>query len=146
MSVADFRHAQRQRRARQRQSRGLVSTAFLRDGDMKLERPNRSKLYDKRRWRRLAKWQLVHDPLCRLCADRGLIVPATVCDHVVPHGGDPNKFWNGARQSLCASCHDGLKQQIERQGYHCEIDITGYPTDLNYPFNAFGPRGGLLQK
>jgi hypothetical protein len=49
------------------------------------------------------------EPLCRLCFEQGLIVPATaVADHVQPHKGDFTAFRLGALRSLCKACHDGL--------------------------------------
>ena len=44
------------------------------------------------------------------------MVPATVCDHVLPHRGDEHLFWNGAVQSLCARCHNSAKQAEEAAG------------------------------
>lgn len=38
------------------------------------------------------------------------------CDHVEPHGGDPDKFWVGPFQTLCAHCHNSTKQAAERAG------------------------------
>jgi hypothetical protein len=39
-----------------------------------------------------------------------------VADHVVPHRGDPDLFWQGALQSLCATCHSLRKQSQEKGG------------------------------
>jgi hypothetical protein len=62
--------------------------------------------YRTARWRRLAKHQVdVVEPMCRMCRSMGVITRATVCDHVEPHRGDEDAFWNGAKQSLCATCH-----------------------------------------
>ena len=30
-----------------------------------------------------------------MCARRGLVVPATICDHVPPHRGEIGAFWQG---------------------------------------------------
>lgn len=48
--------------------------------------------------------------------DQGKVTPATVADHVEPHGGDPEAFWSGALQSLCAEHHDSVKQRDDRRG------------------------------
>lgn len=66
------------------------------------------------RWRKLAKTHLANEPLCRACLSRGEVMTATICDHIVPHRGDVNLFWKGARQSLCASCHSRGKQRDEQ--------------------------------
>ena len=43
----------------------------------------------------------------RVLQRRGLIVPATVVDHVRPHKGNPAVFWDSTNlQSLCVQCHD----------------------------------------
>ena len=64
---------------------------------------------------------------------------ATVADHVVPHRGDPDLFWHGALQSLCAEHHDQAKQAEELVGYATAIDSrTGLPLDPAHPFNARG--------
>jgi 5-methylcytosine-specific restriction protein A len=67
-------------------------------------------LYNTRRWQRIARMQLASHPLCTFCLARGLVVPATVADHVEPHHGDRSKFWLGTLQSLCATCHSRDKR------------------------------------
>lgn len=40
-----------------------------------------------------------------------------VCDHVVPHRGDPVKFWDeGNLQTVSKEWHDKEKQSREKQG------------------------------
>jgi 5-methylcytosine-specific restriction endonuclease McrA len=40
-----------------------------------------------------------------------------VCDHIVPHRGDPDLFWDMANlQAVSKAYHDGEKQRLERQG------------------------------
>lgn len=62
------------------------------------------RLTGRRRQERNAR-VLRHSPLCRSCEARGLVTPATVCDHVVP-------LWKGGAddesnlQPLCDACHD----------------------------------------
>lgn len=37
------------------------------------------------------------------------------CDHIVPHRGDPQKFFDPDNlQTLCASCHNSIKQKMEK--------------------------------
>lgn len=71
------------------------------------------KWYWTQRWRTISKTQLTVEPLCRMCMAEDMITPATVCDHVTPHRGNPEMFWNGPFQSLCKPCHDGGKQADE---------------------------------
>ena len=92
-------------------------------------------LYSSAKWRRIRKLQLLHSPLCVLCLKRGLITPATICDHVTPHAGDVNKFWLGPFQSLCEQCHNSAKKILEQRGYLPDIGLDGYPTDPRHPSN-----------
>ena len=88
-------------------------------------------LYD-RRWR---KRQLEEHPLCKLCLDiHRVVTPATVADHVTPHGGDPVLF-EGPLQSLCKECHDSWKQSIENGGHIKGCDLRGMPLDPRHPWN-----------
>ena len=59
------------------------------------------------RWRKASKAYLRAHPLCAECARQGRYVKATVVDHITPHRGDPELFWNQENwQPLCKSCHD----------------------------------------
>lgn len=50
--------------------------------------------------------QLLREPFCRECAQRGIRTRATDVDHVEPHNGDWSKFTDRSNlQSLCHSCH-----------------------------------------
>lgn len=65
-----------------------------------------SRGYD-RRWKAFRDAFIAMHPLCVACEAAGLIVPAAVVDHIVPHGGDMGLFWqDGNHQSLCKVCHD----------------------------------------
>jgi 5-methylcytosine-specific restriction endonuclease McrA len=92
-----------------------------------------NKLYDKKRWKRRAKLQLTLEPLCARCLRHGVVMPATIADHIEPHRGDQTKFWEGKLQSLCASCHSGDKAQVERLGFSCAIGPDGWPVDGKHP-------------
>ncbi len=93
-------------------------TALVRGGYCDKHRPpdaNRrsEKSQGYRRWYNLSVWkddlrpkQLVREPWCRACAQRGLRVRATDVDHIQPHDGDWSKFVDPANlQSLCHACH-----------------------------------------
>lgn len=84
--------------------------------------------YNLAAWKRIRAEQLKRQPLCFMCERRGLITPATVCDHIEPHRGDINRFLGGPFQSLCASCHSRDKQIIERGGEApVETGADGWP-------------------
>lgn len=101
------------------------------------ERMDSHRWYGTRRWRRRAKAQLYAEPLCVQCAAAGLLEPANVADHVLPHNGDPDLFWYGELQSLCTAHHSGAKQSAERAGveYSSDIGADGLPTDPRHPAN-----------
>lgn len=72
--------------------------------------------YKTARWQRL-RWSILLRDLftCRRC---GLLAdsPDLVADHVMPHRGDEEMFWDaGNLQCLCKACHDGEKQREERR-------------------------------
>lgn len=55
----------------------------------------------------------------------GLIVAATVVDHVDPHHGDPVKFWDTSMwQSSCGWHHDSVKQKLEAMYARGEITLA----------------------
>jgi hypothetical protein len=91
--------------------------------------------YHKARWKRRKRHQLKVHPLCKMCLDRGVVNPATVVDHVIPHKGNFNAFFLGDLQSLCKDHHDGAKQWEEKRGYARDIGEDGFPIDRRHPFN-----------
>jgi 5-methylcytosine-specific restriction endonuclease McrA len=79
------------------------------------------------RWQKSAKLFLDEHPLCIFCEQQGHITAATVVDHIKPHRGDNELFWDKNNwQALCKPCHDSTKQRIERSGIK-RIGIDGYP-------------------
>jgi len=55
-------------------------------------------------WRKLRKRRLDAEPLCRHCADKGLVTPAKQVDHILAVGLGGKNEWNNT-QSLCIPCH-----------------------------------------
>ncbi|MFC3079502.1 HNH endonuclease signature motif containing protein [Phenylobacterium terrae] len=94
------------------------------------------KLYSRASWQRLRMARLRAEPFCRFCMDEGRVKLATVVDHINPHKGDEELFFDYENtQSLCRHHHDGIKAQIERRGYHTGTDLTGWPTSPDHPAN-----------
>ena len=93
-------------------------------------------LYDRKAWKRKARTQLAHHPLCAYCLQDGLVISAQVADHIVPHKNDAHAFFYGALQSLCKACHDGSKQREEHNGFRLDIGPDGFPIDQRHPFNC----------
>lgn len=62
--------------------------------------------YDQR-WRTYRLRFIAEHPLCDDCAAQGKVVPTEVVDHVTPHKGDQQLFWDERNhRSLCKACHD----------------------------------------
>ncbi len=68
------------------------------------------------RWQKGRALFLREHPMCCYCQRNGLVgVLASVVDHIIPHRGDQNLFWDESNwQPLCAPCHDVVKRQEER--------------------------------
>lgn len=61
--------------------------------------------YDNR-WRRTRLRYLTEHPLCVECQKVGKLTPANTVDHIKPHKGDKELFWDESNwQSLCQRCH-----------------------------------------
>lgn len=96
----------------------------------------RHRLYNTAAWRRKREAQLRDEPLCRFCAAQDKVTAATIADHVEPHRGDEDAFWNNELQSLCHYHHNTAKQRQEVWGYDSITDLDGYPLDPNHPSNV----------
>lgn len=58
-------------------------------------------------WRRARLAFLADHPLCEECRREGRLTPATVVDHITPHKGNRELFWDEKNwQALCKRCHD----------------------------------------
>jgi len=63
-------------------------------------------LYKSAQWQRLRRAVLQTHPLCVRCLDSDQVTIATDVDHIVPHRGDPARFWDRENlQPLCHACH-----------------------------------------
>lgn len=62
--------------------------------------------YDSR-WRKAREGFLAKHPLCIQHKENGVVEPATVVDHIKPHRGNRELFWDRENwQPLCKTCHD----------------------------------------
>ena len=58
-------------------------------------------------WQKTSRQFLQAHPLCEECRKQGKYVKATVMDHVKPHRGDEELFWDRSNwRALCKRCHD----------------------------------------
>ncbi len=92
-------------------------------------------LYDSANWRRERARFLALHQLCSLCSEMGRVTPATVVDHIQPHRGNTDLFWDRANwQPLCKTCHDSAKQVLERSGHLPGSRTDGLPLDPRHPW------------
>lgn len=67
------------------------------------------------RWQKARITFLSRNPLCKMCEEEGHVTEATVVDHIIPHRGDQDRFWDTDNwQPLCKRHHDATKQSEER--------------------------------
>lgn len=106
------------------------------------ERPSASKRGYGTRHNTLRDKQLLIEPHCRFCwAERGVKVPATVLDHVVPFRNAANemdyKLWGDPKnhRSLCKPCHDARGARRDRAEKPAGAATDGRPMDPAHPWN-----------
>jgi 5-methylcytosine-specific restriction enzyme A len=110
------------------------------------QRPSAAQRGYDNRWRKARARYLAGHPLCASCLAQGRLTAATVVDHVVPHGGDRQRFWDCDNwQALCKACHDSktvrdgrwrqrqLSDRAAHRIYGC--DVNGMPLDPEHPWN-----------
>jgi 5-methylcytosine-specific restriction protein A len=100
------------------------------DARRKANNPWRT-LYDSAQWKALRRNQLMREPLCKRCKDRGTLTPATVVHHKVAHKGNVALFFDANNlASSCKNCHDVDEQRIERGGKARQaVDADGWPIE-----------------
>lgn len=100
---------------------GVKRTNATRDQRREAEKPWR-KWYRTARWRKLREQVLKRDLYrCRqtnvMLTGRANAPDSPVVDHIIPHRGDPDLFWDiDNLQAVAKSWHDGEKQRQERAG------------------------------
>lgn len=87
-------------------------------------------------WHKASKAYRYNNPLCVMCLNQGHEVASEITDHIIPHKGDKQLFWDESNwQALCKRCHDSIKQTIEKSGYEKGCDVSGMPLDKNHHWN-----------
>ncbi|WP_289142011.1 HNH endonuclease signature motif containing protein [uncultured Pseudomonas sp.] len=88
------------------------------------------------RWQQARKGFLRKHPLCARCQRQGIVEPACIVDHIIPHRGDMTLFWDRSNwQSLCGPCHNSYKQRLEKSGREIGCDQGGKPLDPGHHWN-----------
>jgi 5-methylcytosine-specific restriction protein A len=69
------------------------------------------------KWRKYREVFLIKHPVCVECLENGIVTPANVVDHIIPHKGNYRLFWDSTNhQALCKRCHD-RKTVMEDGGF-----------------------------
>ncbi|WP_158738638.1 HNH endonuclease signature motif containing protein [Alteribacillus sp. YIM 98480] len=69
------------------------------------------------RWRKARRYYLKRHPLCVHCLQENVYAPADVVDHITPHRGEHELFWDEDNwQSLC-TYHHNVKTAKEDGGF-----------------------------
>jgi 5-methylcytosine-specific restriction protein A len=80
------------------------------------KRPNSNQRGYNYRWRKQSRLFLRKNPLCVECLKYNITTLATHVDHIKPHRGDMNIFWDKDNwQSLCTT-HHNQKSAREKKG------------------------------
>jgi len=81
------------------------------------ERGNRHQRGYNSRWVRASAVFKIANPICVHCEAKGITTLVYCVDHIVPHCGDMDLFWEVSNwQSLCKKCHD-IKTAKEDGGF-----------------------------
>jgi 5-methylcytosine-specific restriction protein A len=69
------------------------------------------------KWRKARKYFLAQHPfcVCDKCKNREVPLMADVVDHIIPHRGDPNLFWDQSNwQPMNHRCHS--RKTVQKDG------------------------------
>ena len=87
-------------------------------------------------WKRLRAEVLASEPLCRMCAARGLVVPATDVDHIQDSRDDfTDDNSRDNLQSLCHECHSLKTAKSMGKSVSLGCDVNGMPLDPAHAWN-----------
>lgn len=75
-----------------------------------------SDFYNSRAWRKARKLFLQKNPLCVDCEKEGLVVAATVVDHIIPINLGGEKLSESNFQSMCSSHHNAKSARESKGG------------------------------
>jgi len=96
------------------------------------------------RWRQARRAYLRTNPLCVECLKMGIVKSAKIVDHIKPHKGNMDLFWDEANwQSLCERCHN--KKTAREDGAFGNLSgtkdvggcgVSGMPLHEEHPWNV----------
>ena len=94
--------------------------------------PTYYKWYYRKSWLIIRANKLRRNPLCEECERNHIMTHANEVDHITPHKGDINKFFDEDNlQSLCEPCHSRKTMNesgLNKNKYNKQpININGWP-------------------
>jgi 5-methylcytosine-specific restriction enzyme A len=93
------------------------------NNEVRAMRPD-DRLYNDRKWHNARTNYLGRYPVCVGCAAIGKLEPATAVDHIKPHNGNVEAFWDeGNWQPCCAWHHNSIKASLERMWFAKQVTI-----------------------
>lgn len=79
-------------------------------------------------WEKAAAQWKQENPLCVECDRQGRLTPSAVVDHVRPHKGDEDWFWNQENwEAICKRCHDTKTRMEQNIETYRRTVVTGPP-------------------
>lgn len=69
---------------------------------------------------------------------QGLVTAGRIVDHIKPHRGDVELFFDDTNlQTLCVTHHNATKQRAElNEGLTGGCSLAGWPVDTRHPWNG----------
>jgi 5-methylcytosine-specific restriction enzyme A len=102
----------------------------------------RTTVYYDARWRKARLRFLEANPLCVECKRHNYLVAATEVDHIRPHKGNHELFWDETNwQSLCNKHHSAKTLRTIQETARGRpvlqrgADVNGIPLDPRHPWN-----------
>ena len=81
------------------------------------KRPSSHKRGYTRKWAEAREHYLIENPLCAECTKHDIVEAASEVDHIIPHKGDMELFWDRKNwQGLCKPCHSKKTMKEGRFG------------------------------
>ena len=100
------------------------------------------KLYGSQAWRKASAAFLAKHRICIDCKARGRIVASEVTDHIIPHNGDLELFWQSSNWAArCWGCHSSKTRHDDAEAKSGRVrlrpgcTVTGEPLDPRHPWH-----------
>jgi 5-methylcytosine-specific restriction endonuclease McrA len=93
-------------------ARSISGVGFSRNGKAEWH-----ELYNSPEWRAYSKDFRIRNPLCIDCLENNVATPTEVTDHIKPHRGDLQLFWDPTNHApRCKRCHDRKTSTVDGGG------------------------------